>query len=74
MVNVYVHSCIVKIVYEKSFYRIQAEITRIDEKTETLSQKQRKKGLAMLRREDITSCFSKINNARICSDYFISGK
>ena len=27
----------------KSFYRIQAEITRIDEKTETLSQKQRKK-------------------------------
>ena len=58
----------------KSFCRIQAEITRIDEKTETLKQKRRKKGFAMLRREDITFCFSKINNARICSDHFISGK
>ena len=58
----------------KVFAAIPAEITRSDEKTRTLSQKRRKKWLAMLRREDIASCFSKINNARICSDHFISGK
>ena len=59
---------------DKRFYRIPAEITRSDEKTKKLSQKRRKKWLAMLRREDIESCFSKINNARICNDHFISGK
>ena len=44
----------------KRFHRIPAEITRSDEKTKKLSQKRRKKWLAMLRREDIESCSQRL--------------